>query len=461
MRCYTQSMLNTANITIDRLGTEGLDWNAELSSHSVVFASARDAMLSRVSDESAMLGWVGLPEDAAMLEAAQRLAAQYAGKFDDLIVLGIGGSSLGGLAIITALQHPYRALQGASGHGMRVHFVENVDGDSISGLLEVLDPQRTLVNVISKSGTTTETMSAYLICKAWLEASVGAAWTQQIVATTDPVKGVLRPMVAQYGFDALSVPPSVGGRFSVFSSVGTLPALLAGVDAAGLLRGAARANTEFKAQSLEDNAAMQFALANILYAARGKNIVVLMPYSTRARFISDWFAQLWAESLGKIHPDGRRTGTTPVKAVGATDQHSVVQLFMEGPNDKLIAFVRFEAAGKDTLIPNAEPAQPDMNYLAGKSFQTLLNAEQAATANALRTMEKPNLTFALEALTAENLGWLMQTLMLSTAIAGEIWGIDAFNQPGVELGKKFTYALMGRPGFEDEQKRLEAEGVTG
>ena len=454
-------MLNTANITRERLGSEGLEWVSELSSYSAAFAAARDALLSRISDSSAMLGWVGLPEDTAMLEAAQTLASQYAGKFDDLIVLGIGGSSLGGLAVITALQHPYRALQGSSGHGMRVHFVENVDGDSISALLELLDPQRTLVNVISKSGTTTETMSAYLICKAWLEAAVGAAWTGQIIATTDPQKGVLRPMVAQYGFKSLSVPPSVGGRFSVFSSVGTLPALLAGVDVAGLLRGASRANTEFETQSLEDNAAMQFALANILYAARGKNIVVLMPYSTRARFIADWFAQLWSESLGKIHPDGHRTGTTPVKAVGATDQHSVVQLFMEGPNDKLIAFVRFETAARDTPIPNSEPTQPDMNYLAGKSFQTLLNAEQAATANALRTMEKPNLTFALGMLTADNLGWLMQTLMLSTAITGEVWGIDAFNQPGVELGKKFTYALMGRPGYEDEQKRLEAEGVTG
>lgn len=454
-------MLNTDNITRERLGAEGLDWQAEISSHAAQFAAARDALISRTSDESAMLGWIGLPEDAVMLGAAQELAVQYAGKFDDLIVLGIGGSSLGGLAIITALQHPYRALQGANGQGMRVHFVENVDGDSIAALLEVLDPKRTLVNVISKSGTTTETMSAYLICKAWLEAVVGAAWTEQIVATTDPQKGVLRPMVAQYGFKSLSVPPSVGGRFSVFSSVGTLPALLAGVDVVGLLRGAARANQEFNSQSLEGNAAMQFALANILYAARGKNIVVLMPYSTRARFIADWFAQLWAESLGKIHPDGHRTGTTPVKAVGATDQHSVVQLFMEGPNDKLIAFLRFESASRDTLIPNAEPAQPDMNYLAGKSFQTLLNAEQAATANALRTMEKPNLTFALEALTAEHLGWLMQTLMLSTAIVGEIWGIDAFNQPGVELGKKFTYALMGRPGYEGERQRLEAEGVTG
>jgi glucose-6-phosphate isomerase len=454
-------MLNTANITRERLGTQGLEWDALLTDRAAQYTAARDAILSRADDEAAMLGWLGLPEDTAALEAAQAVAGEFAGRFDDLVVLGIGGSSLGGLSVITALQHPYRALQGASGEGMRVHFVENVDGDAIAGLLEVLDPQRTLVNVISKSGTTTETMSAYLICKAWLEGVLGEAWTKQVIATTDPKKGVLRPMVAQYGFPSLSVPPSVGGRYSVLSAVGTLPALLAGVDALGLMRGAAKANAEFKSGTLETNAAMQFALANVEYCAKGKNIVVLMPYSTRARFVSDWFAQLWAESLGKIHPNGSHTGTTPVKAVGATDQHSVVQLFMEGPNDKLIVFVRFEHASRDTRIPNSEPTQPDMNYLGGKSFQTLLNAEQAATANALRTMEKPNVTFSLERLDAENLGWLMQTLMLATAVTGEVWGIDTFNQPGVELGKKFTYALMGRPGYEDERQRLEGEGVKG
>ena len=454
-------MLDTANISRERLGNEGLEWAQEIASHAASFQAARDALLSRAGDENAMLGWLDLPEDEAMLEAAQAVAAKFADQFDDLIVLGIGGSSLGGLCVITALQHPYRALQGSRGQGMRVHFVENVDGDQIAGLLEVLDATRTVVNVISKSGTTTETMSAYLICKDWLRNAVGDDWARQMVATTDPKKGVLRPMVAQYGFESLSVPPSVGGRYSVLSSVGVLPALLAGVDVASLMKGAARANEEFKSQGLADNAAMQYALMNVLYAAKGKNITVMMPYSTRLRYISDWFAQLWAESLGKIHPNGSHTGTTPVKAVGATDQHSVVQLFMEGPNDKLFAFVRLEAAERDTVIPNSEPDQPDMNYLGGKRFQTLLNAEQAATANALRTMGKPNVTFKLPTLDADNLGWLLQILMLATAVTGEIWGIDTFNQPGVELGKKFTYALMGRPGFEADAKQLEAEGVKG
>jgi glucose-6-phosphate isomerase len=454
-------MLDAKNITKERLGVEGLEWSALLQSRTAQLEGHRDALLSRRHDDAEMLGWMQLPSDTAALESALQLSNELSTQgFTDLIVLGIGGSNLGTLAVIQALAHPYRMLQ-QNGVGLRVHFIDNVDGDTITALLEVLEPSKTLINVISKSGTTTETMSAYLICKAWLEHSIGAKWAEQIVATTDPAKGVLRPMVQKYGFKHLSVPPSVGGRFSVFSAVGTLPMALAGVNVKACLEGALRAQREFETQGAANNVAMQFALIAAEYAALGKNMLVLMPYSSRMRFVSDWFAQLWAESLGKIRAsDGVHTGTTPIKSFGATDQHSVVQLFMEGPNDKLIAFVRLGQDDKKTVIPNSEPTEPDMNYLGGRAFQELLNAEQAATANALRTMKKPNVTFRLEQLDAHNIGYLLQTLMLATAVVGEMWDINTFDQPGVELGKKFTYALMGRPGFEAARAELEAQGVT-
>jgi glucose-6-phosphate isomerase len=450
-------MLNLKNIEQTKIGNHGLEWQKTLSDAQNNLEAARDALLARRFVDSAMLGWMQLPSDTAALETALSLAAELHG-YSDLIVLGIGGSSLGGIAVIEALKHPYRHLQ-KNGIGMRVHFIDNVDGDVIAGLLEVLDPKTTLVNVISKSGTTTETMSAYLICKSWLEQHLGAAWASQMIATTDPQKGVLRPMVQKYGFKSLSVPPSVGGRFSVFSAVGTLPIALAGLDVRGLLAGADKAQREFETQSALQNPAMQLALIATEFAAANKPMLVLMPYSSRLKFVSDWFAQLWGESLGKVHPNGHHTGTTPIKSFGATDQHSVVQLFMEGPNDKLHIFVRLEQSHRGTVIPNAEPSEPDMNYLAGKPFQTLMNAEQSATANALATMQRPNLTISLEKLDAENLGYLLHTLMLATAVTGELWGIDAFNQPGVELGKKFTYALMGRPGFEVVQAELEGQGI--
>ncbi|MFN3265421.1 MAG: glucose-6-phosphate isomerase [Deinococcales bacterium] len=452
-------MLNLAHIEQTKIGTHGLEWKTVLQSSQTRLEAARDALLARRNDPSAMLGWMQLPQDTQALELALDLAKALLQKpFTDLVVLGIGGSSLGGIAVIEALKHPYRNLQ-KNGAGLRVHFVDNVDGDVITALLEVLDPQTTLVNVISKSGTTTETMSAYLMCKHWLERHLDKAWAAHVIATTDPERGVLRPMVQKYGFQSLSVPPSVGGRFSVFSAVGTLPIALAGLDVRGLIAGAAQAQQEFETQSALENSAMQLAQIAAEFATKGKPMLVLMPYSSRLRFVSDWFAQLWAESLGKVHPSGLHTGTTPIKSFGATDQHSVVQLFMEGPNDKLHIFVRLEQDERGTLIPNAEPDEPDMNYLGGKPFQTLLNAEQAATANALAAMQRPNLTISLEKLDAQNLGYLLQTLMLATAVTGELWGIDAFNQPGVELGKKFTYALMGRPGFEAVRAELEAQGV--
>jgi glucose-6-phosphate isomerase len=452
--------IDLRNLRHDVLGPQGLDWEQELATHAPALAAARDALLARREIEAEMLGWLALPGDQALLDGVRELESALRGRFSDLVVLGIGGSSLGGLTLLSALQHPYRLLQ-KDGHGCRVHFVENVDGDVISGLLEVLDPQRTLINVISKSGTTTETMAAYLACKAWLQAALGEGYAQHIVATTDPAKGVLRPMAERYGYRTLSVPPSVGGRFSVLAAVGLFPAAMGGLDVAALLAGAEAANQDF-AGPVEHNPTMQYALANMVYAARGKNMTVMMPYSTRLRFLSDWFAQLWAESLGKrVNLKGEvvNTGTTPIKTIGTTDQHSQVQLYAEGPNDKLFTFVRLTSDQHNTMIPNAEPNEPDMNYLDGKSFQRLLNAEQAATASALRSFEKPNMTLIMPKLDAYHLGYLLQTLMLATAVVGEIWGINTFDQPGVELGKRNTYALMGRPGFEGLAAELAALGV--
>ncbi len=453
-------MIDLKNITQEQLGAGGLDWDTELETHAAHLEAARDAILGRKNDPNAWLGWTRLPDDTAMLQEVETLAKSLQGQFDDVIVLGIGGSSLGGLTVITALQHPYRTFQGR-GDGARVHFIDNVDGDVISGLCSVLNPARTLVNVISKSGTTTETMAAYLYCKTWLQSAVGDAWNNHIVATTDVSKGILRPMVNKYGFKSLPVPADVGGRYSVFCPVGTFPAAMAGLDVQAMMQGAAQADADFAKPALE-NDALKFALVNYLFAARGKNMTVLMPYSTRLRYLPDWFAQLWAESLGKkVSRTGEtvHAGTTPIKTIGTTDQHSQVQLYSEGPTDKLFTFVRVTNASTGTVIPNAEPTEPDMNYMGGKTFHSLLNAEQSATANALRENGKPNLTISLDSVTEEPLAHLMQTLMYATAVMGELWNIDAFNQPGVELGKKFTYALMGRPGFEDLAKELRDAGV--
>ncbi|WP_027480667.1 hypothetical protein [Deinococcus pimensis] len=453
-------MLDLRNITTERLGDAGLDHDALLEERAARLEAARDAVLARWrAGGDPYLGWMDLPRGDVLADV-EALAGRLRGRYDDLVVLGIGGSSLGGLTVVTALQHPYHNLM-ADRPGMRVHFVDNVDGDVITGLLEVLDPRRTVVNVISKSGTTTETMAAYLSCKAWLRAHVGDAYREQIVATTDPEKGVLRPLAEREGYATLPVPPSVGGRFSVLSAVGLLPAALGGVDAGELLRGARDAQAHFELPARQ-NEILQGALVQDEFGRRGRNITVFMPYSTRLRFLSDWFAQLWAESLGKNRQrsgGSERVGTTPVKAVGTTDQHSQVQLYREGPQDKILTFVKVDRADRGALIPNAEPDEPEMNYLGEKPYQALMNAELAATAHALVQAGQPNVTITIPEISAYHLGYVLQFLMLQTAVMGELLDINAFDQPGVELGKVLTYALMGRGGFDEQREELRRAGV--
>ncbi len=434
----------------------GINLATELAAWSGELGRLVDQLHARQAVSEEMLGWIALPDDQSEQERINTLVSELGDGFTDLVVLGIGGSSLGALAVTAALQHPQRHLQ-RNGTGLRVHFVDNVDADQIRGLLGVLDPRTTLVNVISKSGTTAETMAAYLIFRRWLEAALGGNYARQVIATTDPESGILRPLALQQGYRLLSVPQSVGGRFSVFSAVGLLPIALAGIDIAALLQGAARSNKSVR-QPAEDNPAVKAALLQYLHYRRGRNISVLMPYSSRLRYVSDWFVQLWAESLGKA-VDRRGSvvneGSTPLGALGATDQHSQVQLFNEGPDDKLVAFIRVAAPDEELEIPVPDPVLPELAYLTGRPLSGLLRAEQSATAHALSSHGKPNYTLEIPAVDAESVGELLQFLMWQTAVMGELLNINTYDQPGVELGKKYTYALMGREGFEDVREELE------
>jgi glucose-6-phosphate isomerase len=451
------------NLSSDRVGpATGLELEPEIAALAPLLDADAQAIRDRRDDEAAMLGWIDLPHDpAGVVEEIDAYAAEAKGRFDDLVLLGIGGSALGASAVVSALQHPARALQGTEGEGLRLHVVDNVDADVVHGLLTTLDPRRTLVNVVSKSGTTAETMAAFLAFDAWLRDALGDDARDHVVATTDPAQGILRPLVDREGIRAFSVPPSVGGRFSVLSPVGLLPIALAGIDLTALLAGAARAN-DAAARPFAESAPKQGALAQLLTSRRGATINVLMPYSTRLRRVSDWYVQLWAESLGKrVDRRGARVhaGTTPLPAVGTTDQHSQVQLFNEGPPDKVVCFVRVGAPDHDVTIPEPPGGLEKLGYLGGRRFHELMNAEQAATAHALAAHGRPSYTLRMPRIDPEHVGELLQGLMWQTALVGERWGIDAYDQPGVELGKVYTYALMGREGFDEERRELEEAGV--
>ena len=463
--------LNITNVGAGRLGLDhGLDedygleqefaaWEDSLAKHSAALFAQKD-------DNKGFLGWIDLPyyQGEAMgnqvVDPILDYAAALSADIRDLVVLGIGGSSLGALAVITALQHPYRHLQ-AQGEGLRVHFVDNVDPDSVQALLGVLEPQHTLVNVISKSGTTAETMAAYLLFRDWLERALGAGHVDHIVATTDPSSGILRPLAEREGYATFSVPPNVGGRFSVFSAVGLLPIALAGIDIKALLDGAAEANSMLS-YPIAESPVKQMALIQYLAYRRGKTISVLMPYSSRLRYIANWYVQLWAESLGKaVNRAGSlvHEGSTPLAAIGATDQHSQVQLFNEGPNNKIFTFIRINSFDQESRLPAVGEGLEKLSYLSEKSLSSLINAEQSATAYAIFKHGRPNYTLSLDKLDAYHLGMLLQMLEWQTALMGELTDIDTYNQPGVELGKVYTYALMGREGFDAERQELAEAGV--
>jgi glucose-6-phosphate isomerase len=279
-----------------------------------------------------------------------------------------------------------------------------------------------------------------------------------LVFTTDPERGALRELASREGIATLSVPPTVGGRFSVLSPVGLLPAALVGIDIQQLLLGARDAVNRASADDLRRNPAALYAgLHWAADAALGARIHVLMPYTDRLREFAEWYRQLWAESLGKrLDRHGREvfTGPTPVGAVGATDQHSQVQLFMEGPFDKVISFVVVENLTPDVPIPRRDSLPPDLAYLPGHSLGGLLRAEYDATSAALARAGRMNCTLKLPTLDARTMGELIMFFQLATGYAGVWYGVDAFDQPGVELGKQLTYAAIGRPGYSSEPQAV-------
>jgi len=417
------------------------------------FAAAHEAVEARRAGGD--LGFFDLPYAAETAGHVKELAEGFGQWFQDVVVLGIGGSGLGAVSLRDALLGPFwnERSDEERDHFPRLHVFDNPDPITFGALLRRLDPAKTLFNVVSKSGSTAETMAQYLVARGWVEEALGLDSARgHFLFTTDPVKGALRQIAEVEGIPAVPVPENVGGRFSVLSPVGLLPAAVCGVDVDALLAGAAAMEQRCRTAELSRNPAG--ILATLLHAAdteQGRSIHVLMPYTDRLRSCALWFQQLWAESLGKARGlDGglRHTGPTPLASVGATDQHSLLQLFMEGPQDKVVLFVAVEDAGGDVPIPAVHPEIPSLRYLGGASLGQLLDAERRATAEALRREGRPNATLVLPRVDARVLGELFMLLEIATVYAGALYGVDPMDQPGVEAGKILTYGLMGREGYD-------------
>lgn len=407
---------------------------------------------------SGEVGFVGLPRDEALLDQVTRYAVAAKGKYDDVVILGIGGSALGPIALRTALRPSGWNMLDARARGgyPRLQVLDNVDPETIAALLARLDFKRTLFIVTSKSGGTAETMSQFLIVHDRLR-SAQLDLDDHLVFVTDPKQGALRPLAQRLSVPALDIPPNIGGRFSVLTPVGTLPAALIGIDVKALLSGAGEMAKRCETDELTKNPAGVYAMLQwIADTQLKKSIAVFMPYSDPLRDFAAWFVQLWAESLGKKRKDETSVGSTPLAALGATDQHAQVQLFMEGPADKTVTFVGVRQRATDVKIPAGFDDVKELGYLGGHSLGELIDIEQRATAGALARRGRPNMTITLDRVDPANVGELMMFLEIATAYAGQLYDIDAFNQPGVELGKQFAYALLGRPGADAAKNEWES-----
>jgi len=427
-------------VTAARLGTAPLtlDWTQMLSRHtydSESFSETWTRLKARF--QSGEVGFYEAPVNAELsqVEACQTLALSILGnhQIQDCLFLGIGGSALGPISLLAALREKCLTR-------LRFHFVENPDPVEWKAVLAQLRPESTLVCSVSKSGTTFETMAQTLLALDWLGRD---RWKSHLVIITDPVKGDLRQFASDENIRTLPVPPSIGGRFSIFSPVGLFPACLAGLSVEAFLTGAKQVKDYIEKTPLERNPIFILA-SELLRQYPKRSIHICMPYSTRLRLFGTWFVQLWGESLGK---GGK--GFTPIAAIGAVDQHSILQLLRDGPDDKVTTFITVDQVDDAVVIPKLPAgklwkAYPAFKQLEGHTLHELLGIEQRAIALVLAKQMRPNLTIRIDRLDERAMGALYYLYSVLTAFTGESWELNPFDQPGVEEGKVYIQHALSQ-----------------
>jgi len=406
-------------------------------------------------------GYTKLPTNTEYRKQVMDLMERFRANTTDLVVLGIGGSALGNIALHSALNPAtYNLISPKARKGPRLFVLDNVDPSVIAETLKLLNRrlETVLVNVISKSGETAETAAQLMIVRELLRRKLGDAFARRIVATTSVSEGTLYEIAKTDGYAILPIPEDVGGRFSVLSPVGLFSAAMCGIDIEELLAGAAAMKNRVESTEWRDNPGCTLGMIKFLmFTRKNKPIHVMMPYSNRLYALADWYRQLWAESLGKaVNRDGDLvfTGPTPVKALGATDQHSQIQLYREGMNDKLIVFLEVAKHPRDARIPDVFPERSGLSYLGKARISKLLNAEKQATEYALAVSQRPSITIRFPEITAFTVGEFIYLYEFATSLMGELLDINAYDQPAVELGKKATFALMNREGYDEMNQQM-------
>ena len=472
MAYKTREWRNEMRVTVDYnymmskdLGDKGIS-DAELRAIKGKAEEAFRYVAENRGRDDLYMGWTELPYNQNEIVAdILATAKEVRKKFKYFVVLGIGGSALGPIMVFNALKHlHYNELPQKMRGGPKFYVEDNVDPVRMQALLDVIEPEKTCFNVISKSGATSETMTQYLIISDILK-KAGVDLTENLIFTTDASRGNLIKIDKSFGgkIKKYVLPDGVGGRFSELCPVGLLPAAVLGIDIKGMLAGAAYMDSLCSKPSIAKNPALACAALQYIAMEKGRNIHVMMPYSDNLKLMSDWYCQLWAESLGKAVDYAGNTvnaGSTPVKSLGVTDQHSQVQLYIEGPYDKVITFISVKKYGCEMPIAHGCEDIPDVGFLGGHTMQELIQAENKATAYALMRAGRMNYTIEMPEVNAFTLGQLMFMLEMQTAYAGAMLNINTFNQPGVENGKKATFALLGKKGYEATKAEIDSAPAT-
>lgn len=413
---------------------------ATITAHQTAGEHVRQTVIANL--QAKQYGYANLLEDKQYLPQVQRVFSHISWA-DTLVVIGIGGSDLGGRAIYNAMHRPDAQMR-VIFHG------DTTDPNDIDDLLREIELSHTVFNIVSKSGGTMETMAFYLYFKQ-LYAEREEDWSKHFVFTTDQGSPLWNEALHN-GIAMLKIPSDIGGRYSVFSAVGMLPALAMEVDIESIWHGASAALREELSDG-EQAVAWQIAWNQFLLKQQGVDAAIFMPYSRKLEEFGRWIRQLYAESLGK---DGN--GILPIQARGPADQHSQLQFYTQGKFLASVLFLRVEDHGVSYVIDKAD--LPDNEYLQGKEFADIINIEQEATALSLRKVGRPSATLEIERIDAAALGELFMTFMLTVTYLGELLGVNAFDQPGVEESKNFMYALLGKSGYEakrDEIAKLSGE----
>ncbi len=450
--------LDYNNVMKDAIGDKGI-CSCEFEKNAALIAKAHETVMSNRG--KGWQEWCDLPfVDEAYLDEIIAYGAEVREKADSFVLFGIGGSALGPLAVANALLHlRHNELPVNVRKAPKFYVEDNVDPERMKALLDVIDLKTAYFNVVTKSGETSETLSQFLILYALLKAELGEAEAKKrIVVTTTIGKGTLYNVAEKEGFKVYGVGKGVGGRFSVLCPVGLVPFAVLGIDIKAMLKGAATLSKASENTDVTKNPALMSAFIQYAFMKKGCNVSVMMPYADSLKYMSDFYCQIWGESLGKaVDNDGNTVyaGQTPAKALGVTDQHSQVQLYTEGPFDKVVTFLAVDEYRDEVVITDDKDVNA-CDFLKGHTLNELISCERKATEYALKKAQRANFTVTLPVVNAETVGELLMYYMYETAFAGALLNIDTFNQPGVEEGKKATFAMLGREGYEAKMEEINA-----